>query len=75
MISDVIVEATEKNSKPCSQWPIEKLRSYFAIIKNTHPEMTNESNILLSRYYQEQRQNKSRNPSRTTVRLLESLVR
>lgn len=45
------------------------------IIKKLHPPLSEEANRILASYYQLQRRQTFRNKSRTTVRLLESLVR
>jgi MCM AAA-lid domain len=57
-------------------WSVLKLRDYIAYVKCTfQPVMSAEAKQLLMRYYQIQRQSEDRSQGRTTVRLLESLMR
>jgi hypothetical protein len=57
-------------------WSFEKLQSYFAYVKNQFkPKITKESGEILTKYYQLQRKMSDRIAARTTIRLLESLVR
>ena len=57
-------------------WNLETLRQYIALIKSRfNPVMSAEAKVLLARYYQLQRQSEDRSSARTTVRLLESLMR
>lgn len=54
---------------------MEKMKAYFSVIKHLQPQVSEEANSILSRYYQLQRQSDGRNTARTTIRMLESLSR
>lgn len=54
---------------------MEKLRAYVSYCKTFHPVLTREAKLVLSEYYQYQRQHDQSNSARTTIRLLESMIR
>ncbi|XP_038616491.1 DNA helicase MCM9 isoform X2 [Tachyglossus aculeatus] len=75
IISSFILENKGCPSKSQKLWSMEKMKTYFCLIKQLQPTLSDEGNRVLLRYYQLQRQNDCRNAARTTIRLLESLVR
>ncbi|KAK3249602.1 DNA helicase mcm9 [Cymbomonas tetramitiformis] len=57
-------------------WDIDKLRAYVQLVKETfEPSLTSDAEQLLSAYYTLQRRSAGYANARTTIRLLESLVR
>jgi DNA helicase MCM9 len=61
---------------PPGRWPLATLRAYLCYVRERYdPSLTPGAEQVLNRYFQMQRQNSSRSAARTTVRLLESLVR
>ncbi|XP_037101417.1 DNA helicase MCM9 isoform X1 [Syngnathus acus] len=76
VISSFILEGTGLPSESSPNlWSMEKMRAYFCVIKQLRPQVSEEANSILSRYYQLQRQSEDRNAARTTIRMLESLSR
>ncbi|XP_025979305.2 DNA helicase MCM9 [Dromaius novaehollandiae] len=75
IISSFILENKGFPSKSEKLWSMEKMKTYFCLIKSIQPKLSDESNLILVRYYQMQRQSDCRNAARTTIRLLESLIR
>jgi len=51
------------------------MQAYFSIVRNINPWFTAQAQDILSRYYQLQRLKQNRDKARTTIRLLESLIR
>ena len=78
------VEAEELHTDPVSSsnnpktqlWSPEKIQGYLTFVKTMyHPKLSDESMDVLKRYYQLQRSTDMHNNARTTIRLLESLIR
>ncbi|NWR74942.1 MCM9 helicase, partial [Centropus unirufus] len=77
---DRIISSFILQNKGCPReseklWSMEKMKTYFCLIKSIQPKLSDESNSILVRYYQRQRQSDCRSAARTTIRLLESLIR
>ncbi|XP_062565560.1 DNA helicase MCM9-like [Armigeres subalbatus] len=64
-----------EETTPDGHWNLERLQTHFLAIKDIHPRITDDANTILGAYYKLCRSDPSRDPSRTTVRLLDSLVR
>ncbi|XP_042857902.1 DNA helicase MCM9-like [Penaeus japonicus] len=79
IVSSYILEGKDPlagaKSKGDDDWSIEQLQAYFCHIRSLQPSMAREANVILAKYYQLQRQTDQRSQARTTIRLLESLVR
>ncbi|KFP92049.1 DNA helicase MCM9, partial [Apaloderma vittatum] len=75
IISSFILQNKGCPSKSEKLWSMEKMKTYFCLIKSIQPKLSDESHLILVRYYQMQRQSDCRNAARTTIRLLESLIR
>ncbi|KAL1770179.1 DNA helicase MCM9 isoform X1 [Sigmodon hispidus] len=75
IISSFILENKGYPSTSGNLWSMEKMKSYFCLVRTLQPTLSDVSNQVLLRYYQMQRQSDSRSAARTTIRLLESLIR
>ncbi|XP_035899876.1 DNA helicase MCM9-like isoform X2 [Anopheles stephensi] len=67
--------ANGNRSERIAHWELEKLQLHFAAIKDIHPTVSHEANLILGAYYKACRSDPYRDPTRTTVRLLDSLFR
>lgn len=56
-------------------WSITKMQTHFMAIRDIHPSLSREANLVLGSYYKACRAHLARDPARTSVRLLDSLVR
>ncbi|XP_047428958.1 DNA helicase MCM9 isoform X2 [Mugil cephalus] len=75
IISSFILEDRGLPAESSGLWSLEKMKAYFSLIKRLQPQVSEEANCILTRYYQLQRQSDGRNAARTTIRMLESLSR
>ena len=59
-----------------SFWTLEQLKSYIAFVKaSIAPSLTPEAQTIIQTYYTKQRMASNKNQAKTTIRLLESMVR
>lgn len=70
-----LVFLQEMPAESSGLWPMDKMKTYFSAIKQLQPQVSEDANYILARYYQLQRQSNGRNAARTTIRMLESLSR
>ncbi|XP_050349319.1 DNA helicase MCM9-like [Nymphalis io] len=75
LVSSYILFGDAKQKEAKKKWSIEKLQMYIGLIGPRHTQMTKSANTILQCYYMMQRKSEYRDPSRTTVRMLDSLIR
>lgn len=78
--SHILAEGEHKRSEQdedlAQVWPLPMLRRYIHYVKaRFKPVLTKEAEKVISSYYQLQRRSAAHNAARTTVRMLESLIR
>ncbi|XP_032829422.1 DNA helicase MCM9 [Petromyzon marinus] len=76
IVSSFILQ--NRGAPPCDAegiWPMERMRCYFRLARSLEPQLSDDANRVLAAYYRLQRASDTRSAARTTVRLLESLVR
>lgn len=56
-------------------WNVDTLKQYISWAKRFEPQMSSEAEKVLLAYYANQRQSFGRDASRTTARMLQSLIR
>lgn len=72
LLSDVSLTPSQPSSL---LWGIDKLQTHFMAIRDINPVLTSEATEILGCYYKSCRAHPARDPARTTVRLLDSLMR
>ncbi|KAK3027460.1 hypothetical protein RJ639_041066, partial [Escallonia herrerae] len=81
VVSSHILAEAESEKVNCDEdladsWPLPLLRRYIHFVKGYfRPVLTKEAEKVISSYYQLQRRSATDNAARTTVRMLESLIR
>ena len=64
-----------KKNQDRKHWDFEQLRLYLNYVKSLKPNLTADANLVIQNYYASQRSKDDRNAARTTVRMLESVIR
>ncbi|XP_022825987.1 DNA helicase MCM9-like [Spodoptera litura] len=75
LVSSYILFGDSNAEESKKRWNLEKLQMYISLVGPKYSEMTKSANIILQKYYMAQRMSEHRDASRTTVRMLDSLVR
>ncbi|KAL3724037.1 hypothetical protein ACJRO7_036110 [Eucalyptus globulus] len=76
ILSEGMSDKVGRDEDLANIWPLEMLRRYIHFVKYYFkPVLTKEAEKIISSYYQLQRRSATHNAARTTVRMLESLIR
>ncbi|CAH2266102.1 jg11106 [Pararge aegeria aegeria] len=75
LVSSYILFGDKDPVEARKKWTLEKLQMYIGLIGPKRTQMTKSANTILQCYYMTQRKSEYRDPSRTTVRMLDSLIR
>ncbi|KAH9639377.1 hypothetical protein HF086_002066 [Spodoptera exigua] len=75
LVSSYILFGDSNATESKKRWNLEKLQMYISLVGPKYSEMTKSANMILQKYYMAQRMSEHRDASRTTVRMLDSLVR
>ncbi|XP_059653282.1 probable DNA helicase MCM9 [Cornus florida] len=76
ILAEAEPEKGKSNEDLANVWPLSMLRRYIQFVKGYFkPILTKEAEKVISSYYQLQRRSATQNAARTTVRMLESLIR
>ncbi|XP_022642568.1 probable DNA helicase MCM9 isoform X3 [Vigna radiata var. radiata] len=76
ILSEAESDSTTNDEDLINSWPLATLKRYIHYVKeHFRPVLTREAEIVISSYYQLQRKSATHNAARTTVRMLESLIR
>ncbi|XP_045817731.1 probable DNA helicase MCM9 [Trifolium pratense] len=76
ILSEAEPDRTSNDEDLANIWPLSTLKRYIHYLKEKfRPVLTREAETVISSYYQLQRKSATDNAARTTVRMLESLIR
>jgi len=75
IVSGFILNQKKLSMDKSTVWTMERMQCYFTYVKNKTVQLTPDANRILRSYYQAQRGADVRNVARTTIRLLESMIR
>lgn len=81
IVSEHVLAQHQQADQPFTRqlhgWTVDELRSYVMWARAEHADvdMSSEAEAVLLAYYQQQRRAEERSQARTTIRMLESLVR
>ncbi|CAH2052000.1 unnamed protein product [Thlaspi arvense] len=76
ILSEVQIEQGRCVDDLTTLWPLPMLQRYIQFVKrNFRPVLSKEAEEIISNYYRLQRRSSTNNAARTTVRMLESLIR
>lgn len=67
--------SARRNLNPNIPLPVDKLQAYIFYCKQFEPKVTENASLILQEFYKMQRRNDTMESGRTTLRLLESLIR
>ena len=71
--SATAIDENNEHRKLC--WSFEEIKTYFRIVKNFNPILTDKPKKILGLYYMKKRNGCEQKEDRITVRMLESLIR
>jgi DNA helicase MCM9 len=71
--SDEAIEPRQFNNS--LTFNTKQMQSYISFVRRIEPLLTTEANTVLTKYYQLQRKTDGNQSARTTIRMLESLIR
>ncbi|KAH9495874.1 DNA helicase mcm9 [Bulinus truncatus] len=75
IVSSFILEGKHPVDCDVNIWSMDRMQAYLTMIKSINPVLTPESSRVLQAYYRAQRAADDRNAARTTMRLLQSMIR
>ncbi|BFZ04942.1 hypothetical protein BsWGS_07980 [Bradybaena similaris] len=75
IVSSFILDGLDPAGDVTGLWSMDKMQAYLTLVKSVDPKLTTQSSRVLQAYYRAQRGADDRNAARTTMRLLQSMIR